>query len=153
MWQLWSRIFRKGKLQRPRFKKEYRPYYYCYSRAKTTKRKIIDPTCINPVYPVVELDRRILDEVGRLVSDHPYFQSIVHHPTHQKTERTENDRIAILQRIDEIDLQISRVIDLYQLGTISLDIIGPRTRSLQEEMVRHSLSRHKTKTFSLPLQI
>ncbi|EGK59567.1 sensor histidine kinase/response regulator [Centipeda periodontii DSM 2778] len=38
-----------------------------------------------------------------------------------------------MQRIDELDRQISRVVDLYQLGTISIHEIGQRTQKLQAE--------------------
>lgn len=125
--------FAKGNYSGHGSNKTYRAYYYCYSRGKTTKRKIIDPTCINPAYPVKELDKRILAEIERLVSDDSYFNSVVSLPGSQKSADTERQKYAIMQRMDEIDLQISRVIDLYQLGTISMDDIGARTTKLQNE--------------------
>ena len=47
--------------------------------------------------------------------------------------RIEADRITLMRKIDSLDLQISRVIDLYQLGNIGIEDIGKRTKQLQEE--------------------
>lgn len=97
------------------------------------KERTIDPNCKNPTYPVDTLDTQVLDELERLVNDNTYFQSIVAKFKKKKDHRLEDDRLGIMQRIDELDQQISRVIDLYQLGTIGIDAIGQRTQKLQEE--------------------
>ena len=114
-------------------KKRPRSYYQCYSRAKSSKERTIDPNCKNPTYPVDTLDTQVLDELERLVNDNTYFQSIVAKSKKKKDNRLEDDRLGIMQRIDELDQQISRVIDLYQLGSIGIDAIGQRTQKLQEE--------------------
>lgn len=115
-------------------KKKYRPYYYCYSRSKTNPRRIIDPNCRNPAYAVVDLDKRILYEVERLSSDRRYFQQVLKkQQTYREEDHTQRDRVGIMRRLDEIDAQLSRVIDLYQLGTIPREAISQRTNKLQLE--------------------
>ena len=114
--------------------KKYRPYYYCHSRAKIKASRIIDPTCLNPVYAVADLDAHILREIEHLSSDRNYFRQVFEkHQSHNEISQIEQDRHALLCRLDAIDTQLSRVIDLYQLGTISMDAIGQRTQKLQEE--------------------
>lgn len=122
-------------------KKTFRPYYTCYSRAKSNKRRIIDPACRNPSYAVVELDARILAEVRHVITDENYFQSILHRERKDDNVRIEEDRRALMLRIDELDAQLSRIIDLYQLGTIGIDDIGRRTQKLQseKETLQHTL--------------
>ena len=112
--------------------KKYRPYYFCYSRAKTNRSKVIDPNCKNPAYAVVDLDARIIGEIERIAHDHAYFQKL-RTQERQRPSRSDADRTALMQRIDELDRQISRVVDLYQLGTISIHEIGQRTQKLQAE--------------------
>lgn len=108
-------------------------YYCCYSRAKTIGRKIIDITCKNPTYRVDELDAQVLAEVERLVNDEEYFESVIGEKTITDTSRIEDDRRTLMQKIDALDLQISRVIDLYQLGSLNIGDIGERTQKLQRE--------------------
>lgn len=113
-------------------KKVWVHYYHCYSRAGQ-KERVVDPTCMNPTYRVDVLDSRIIGEIERLVDDEAYFRSLVGVSKKNDVGRMETDRLALMQRIDAIDLQISRVIDLYQLGSIGIDAIGRRTQKLQEE--------------------
>lgn len=112
--------------------RKYRPYYYCYSRSASAPRKIIDPNCKNPVYAVVDLDARIIGEIEHIAHDRDYFQTVRTHER-QRPARSDADRSALMQRIDELDRQISRVVDLYQVGTISIHEIGQRTQKLQSE--------------------
>lgn len=115
----------------------YRPYYYCYSRGKTNSARILDASCKNPVYAVVDLDARIISEVRRLLNP-DYFSAFVS-SAHSSgpTVDAAYEKQVLMRRIDSLDLQISRVVDLYQLGTISLAEIGQRTQELQNE--KHSL--------------
>lgn len=114
------------------YKKTWLAYYHCYSRVGQ-KDRVVDPSCMNPTYRVDTLDSRIIGEIERLVDDESYFRSLVGISKKNDVSRIEADRAALMRRIDELDLQISRVIDLYQLGSIGIDAIGQRTQKLQEE--------------------
>ena len=108
-------------------------YYSCYSRAKCTRSKIIDPNCKNPNYDLIDLDARIIAEVAKVAKSESYLKSVSQSQTKKTTSLAEKKRIAIMQRLDAIDSQISRILDLYQVGTIGIDEIGQRTRKLQDE--------------------
>ena len=113
-------------------KAKWVPYYFCHSRAGT-KGRVLDPNCKNPTYRADTLEERIIKEIERLVNDEKYFQTIAGKSKKADIRQIESDRTTLMQRIDALDLQISRVVDLYQLGTISIQEIGQRTRKLQEE--------------------
>jgi len=124
-----ARYFSKGNYSGHGDKKRYYPYYYCYSRAKTTTKLIIDPNCKNPVYAIEKLDKIIFDKIKKLKLDAEYFNTISQ--SHKSTDN--NDHHIIIKRVNEIDKQIARMLDLYQLGTVPLDEINSRIKSLQDE--------------------
>ena len=112
-------------------KKKYRPYYTCYSRAKTSKKMIVDPNCKNPSYACVDLDARIVNEIRTLVEDQAAFLRVVNSEKEQVLPSSKKD--TLMRRIDELDGQIRRVLDLYQLGSISMDEIKGRVSLLENE--------------------
>ena len=109
----------------------YRPYYVCYSRAKTNKQLIIDADCVNPSYPCVDLDARIVQEIRTLVEDQAAFLRVVKADKQQVLPSSKKD--TLMRRVDELDAQIRRVLDLYQLGTISMGEIKSRVSTLETE--------------------
>ena len=105
-------------------------YYTCYSRGKTNSKLIKDPTCKNPTYNTEKLDKIILDEVRKLAVDEDYLNSILN-----DTEKNDpKEEIQILQdRIDNIDQQIKKLIDLYQVSNIDFKLINEKIEKLSEE--------------------
>ena len=105
-------------------------YYCCYSRAKHKRFSTTD-NCKNPTYRVERLDRKIVSEILRLVDDKAYFQSVADNSVAENISRIEEKKAALAKEIHAIDGQISRIIDLYQVGGIDLQQIGERTQELQ----------------------
>ena len=104
--------------------------YRCYSRSKTSKKHIIDPNCKNKNWPIEELDQIIIDELHRLAFNKSY--------ANQMFEQCADingavDNEAILSQIKKVDEQISRMIDLYQVGTLPMNQISDRIKKLQAE--------------------
>jgi site-specific DNA recombinase len=126
-----ARYFSKGNYSGHGAKKKYYPYYYCYSRAKTCARLIIDPNCKNPAYAIKKLDKTIIDEVKNLALDIEYFNLIRNSQKTELLSKSAND--IIYKRIMDVNTQIARLLDLYQLGTIPLDTINSRVQSLQDD--------------------
>ncbi len=124
-----ARYFAKGNHSGIGENRPYYPYYVCYSRAKTQKRMVIDPDCKNKSYPVIKLDEVINNEIKKLVFDPTYFQQI--QEPEQKT--AVNDNAVIEERLVDIDKQITRLLDLYQLGSMPFDIITERIEALNAE--------------------
>ena len=98
-------------------------YYGCYSRSKKAKSMIVDPNCKNKYWKVKELDELVFDEIRKLKLE--------------EIKRPEKKRInetAVLQkRIDEIDSQVSRFLDLYGRGTFDIESLEEKVNELREE--------------------
>ena len=88
---------------------------------------IKDPNCKNKNYRAVELDTAILLELYKLAIDPEY----VDHVRQNKPKNDVNEKIkSITSEIEKIDSQISKMMDLYALGTIDLDVISDKVAHL-----------------------
>lgn len=113
--------------------RKYRPYYTCYSRSKTAKKMIIDPTCKNKTYAVVDLDRIISDEIKKLHFDPSLIDTIINEEVYDEREQIEKDNETIMSRIATIDVQMTKLLDLYQLDNIPFDVLSKRMDDLTNE--------------------
>jgi site-specific DNA recombinase len=106
-----------------------RQYYSCYSRNKSQKKMIKDPNCKNKNYRSEELDIAILLELNKLAIDPEY----VDHVRQNKPKNDVNEKIkSITSEIEKIDLQISKMMDLYALGSIDMDVISNKVTDLNK---------------------
>lgn len=103
--------------------------YVCYSRGKTNKDQIKDPNCKNKRWDISELDNVTREEVLRLIFDESYFNNLVSSSKDVPSSNKDN----IINRINELDKQIARMIDLYQVGNIPLEQISERISKLKNE--------------------
>ena len=102
-------------------------YYVCYSRSKKMKKMIKDPTCKNNNYRMEVLEAAILDEIRKLAIDPDRISEVrENRPLTDFTEKIKS----ITSEIAKIDTQISKMMDLYALGTIDLDVISNRVADL-----------------------
>jgi site-specific DNA recombinase len=102
-------------------------YYKCYSRAKSDKKYVVDPNCKNDNYKIEDLDNIVITGIRRLKYDQPYFESV----TGKNDQRQNQAQKEMRARMKEIDRQIGRMIDLYQLGTIPIEQVSGRISDLQ----------------------
>lgn len=101
--------------------------YSCYSRSKKMKKMIKDPNCKNKNYRVDELDAAILGEIKQLVIDPNRIAQVrENRPVSDLTDKIKS----IKSEIAKIDTQISKMMDLYALGTIDLDTISDKVAAL-----------------------
>lgn len=107
--------------------KEPLRYYTCYSRGKSTKSLIKDPNCKNPSYNTQKLDEIILNEIKKLAIDEDYLNSLL------DIDKPKTDILPIKKRIDEIENQIDKLIDLYQIGNIDFQMINDKIENLSNE--------------------
>ncbi|QUH28257.1 recombinase family protein [Vallitalea guaymasensis] len=103
--------------------------YVCYSRGKTDKRKIIDPNCKNKKWNIQALDKIIKDEILEAALNKEYFNKIISNKEIVPVDNTKKMK----KRIDEIDKQIVRMMDLYQVGDIPIEQISHRIVKLKKE--------------------
>ena len=105
-------------------------YYTCYSRGKSAKGMIKDPNCKNKSWNIKALDKVVLDEIKKLATDPDYIDTIL--VDNQPTEDGSDCQV-IRDRITEIDKQISKLVDLYQIGGIDFNTINEKIVLLNED--------------------
>lgn len=105
----------------------YRSYYICYSRAKGDKKMIKDPNCKNKTYRDFTLEEIIYNEIRKLKTDPDYFTQLKESVDHTARKKM------IERRISQIDSQVSKLMDLYTLGTIDIGVIKMKTAPLNDE--------------------
>jgi site-specific DNA recombinase len=104
-------------------------YYSCYSRNKSQKKMIKDPNCKNKNYKAGELDAIILLEINKLAIDPEY----VDHVRANKPKNDVNEKIkSITSEIEKINSQISKMMDLYAMGSIDIDLISTKVSELNK---------------------
>lgn len=129
-----ARYLAKGNYSGRGANRRYRAYYTCYSRAKSSKKYIIDPNCKNPSYAVCDLDAIILNEIEKLFTCHDYFkEAISATPIETFINPNEEKISALRKKLDNIEAQITRLLDLYQVSGISIADIHDRISKLQDE--------------------
>lgn len=102
-------------------------YYICYSRSKKMKKMIKDPNCKNKNYRMEDLEAAILGEIKSLAVDPDRIEQVrENRPVSDVSEKIK----AINSEIAKIDTQISKLMDLYALGTIDLDVISDKVADL-----------------------
>ena len=125
-------------------------YYTCYSRSKKMKKMIKDPNCKNKNYRMEELENAILHEIHLLAIDPNRVEEVrENRPVSDVTEKIK----AITSEIAKIDTQISKMMDLYALGTIDLDVISDKVSALNGQKTAlskelESLNVPKTETMT-----
>jgi site-specific DNA recombinase len=90
---------------------------------------IKDPNCKNKNYKAGELDAAILLELNKLALDPEY----VDHVRKNKPKNDVNEKIkSITSEIEKINSQISKMMDLYALGSIDMDVISTKVTELNK---------------------
>ena len=105
-------------------------FYKCYSRAKSSAKFITDPNCKNRNWPIEELDSIICGQIDALIAQPELLQETL---DTAKNKTVKIDKKAIKKRLAEISSQLQKLIDLYQIGTIPMDVITQRANALSEE--------------------
>ena len=113
-----------------RFKWKYSTIYSCYSRAKKMKKMIKDPNCKNKIYREEILDGFVLEEISRLALNPNRIEQVrENRPVNDNTDKIKS----IKSEIAKIDTQISKMMDLYALGSIDLDVISTKVADMNNE--------------------
>lgn len=106
-------------------------YYKCYSRAKSSRQFIKDPDCKNDNWEIVKLDQLVEREIRGMISQ-PDLVNIIAQAAADKNE-VKIDRAALQKRITEIDSQIAKLVDLYQISSIPMETITQRINNISTE--------------------
>lgn len=106
-------------------------YYKCYSRAKSSQKFIVDPNCKNDNWKIEDLDALVCSRVDAMISQSGTLEAVLRSVDTDK--QVEIDKTALRKRVKEIDAQIAKLIDLYQVGAIPMEAITSRVNGLSSE--------------------
>lgn len=105
-------------------------YYKCYSRSKNSRRFIKDPNCKNENWKIDDLDNLVILEINKVAENPSIINDI---EKGMKNEDMPVDVNKLAKRIDELNRQISNLVDLYQLGNIPMDLLSDKISALDKE--------------------
>lgn len=108
-------------------------YYRCYSRAKSSKRFIKDPNCRNDHWEISALDNYVVSSIRQLTSNHDRLHDLI---GDKKAQAEAVDRDKLKARIADLEAQLNNVINLYQVGTIPMELVTQRAQKLDAEKKR-----------------
>lgn len=105
-------------------------WYMCYSRCKKVRKMIKDPNCKNKNWKMVDLDNLVFNEIRKIGTDPEY----IYNARKEKPKTDEPNKLDIIEKeIEKIDAQISRFMDLYGVGTFTLDQVNGKVQPLNEQ--------------------
>ena len=109
-------------------------YYYCYSRSRQIPAMVKDPRCKNKIWRAVELESLIGDRIHELLVS-PQILKQIAETKRPKAIVINNANANIERRIKDIDKQISKLMELYQLDKIPPELLGENINKLYNEKI------------------
>lgn len=90
-----------------------------------------DPNCKNKFYRVAELDNIIFDEIRKLELEHDYLHEIK--DKHRSADDAHQKVKIISGKLNDIENQISRFLDLYGKGMFTITQLDEKIKPLDEQ--------------------
>lgn len=104
-----------------------RHYYACYSATKSSRHMIKDPNCNLPRFSKNNLEHQIIDKVMDIYKNTDKYIEM------HKAEHRTTDISVYTKRIELLEKQSKRLMDLYQFGELEASEIRSRIDELQKE--------------------
>lgn len=104
-------------------------YYKCYSRAKSCKKLIKDPTCKNDNWKIEELDRQVAAYVKAICSGRDKLKKLPSGESSNQNDLIVKKRIAVLNK------QMEHLVELYQLSAIPIETIRSKIQEIHIEKI------------------
>ena len=105
--------------------------YKCYSRSKGNLRYVKDPSCKNDNWAISELDALTISSIREMLDNNELLNAAIEN-ARPASERKSNEA-EIADRIREINTQIERLLDLYQIGSLPTETLSGRIQALDQE--------------------
>lgn len=105
--------------------------YRCYSRAKSSKRFIIDPNCRNDNWEIEKLDNLVRRQIDRLLSRESKLDEMLQKAAFKEEPAIDTERLQM--RIHEIDKQIDKLVELYQVSELPMETLTARINKISSE--------------------
>ncbi|WP_352399195.1 recombinase family protein [Anaerotignum sp.] len=106
-------------------------YYKCYSRSKSYSKFIMDPNCRNENWNIQELDSIVIETISELLENKEMIQQLILKPAYNKNHPIVAEKIN--SRIDTINKQLTKLIELYQVGSLPIEILTDKAAALDQE--------------------
>lgn len=105
--------------------------YMCYSVSRATPAMIRSENCSNRKkhLTLAELDALVLNEVKKLTLDPAALDSLIEENTQEELP----DLNVFRERLENVEKQITRLLNLYQTGIVGLEEIQDRLSALKKE--------------------
>lgn len=105
-------------------------YYSCYSRTKQNKSMVIDPNCCNKHWKSEELNVFIDNKIREILRSPEIAKDIAN----KKDNKPDTNTVSTTtKRLAEIDKQINKLMELYQIDEIPADILSSKINQLYNE--------------------
>lgn len=106
-------------------------YYACYSRTKQMKSMIKDPNCMNKIWRAKELDAIVDSKIRELLQSPKMAAELA--ASKPKKMPVVSNNAGIEKRIHDIDKQIGKLMELYQMDDIPAELLGEKINKLYSE--------------------
>lgn len=105
--------------------------YVCYSVSRSSKFMIKSDNCSNRLHPftIEELDNIIKAEIQKLTVDETYLNEIFS----ESKDPEDNSHELFQERLNEVQKQIDKLLNLFQIGVIDISDISDRLENLKKE--------------------
>lgn len=123
-------------------------YYKCYSRAKSSPQFVVDPNCKNDNWEISVLDALVCRQVEDLLSNPRTVEQIMERAGAARTEPV--DKEALRTACRELDRQMERLIELYQVGSIPMASITQRVQDLTAQKTALEQQLHAAEQIPAP---
>jgi site-specific DNA recombinase len=101
--------------------------YSCYSRSKPSRKYVIDPDCKNDHWKIADLEDVVVKQCRQLCDNPSMVDSII---KGSKKEPPKVDKGKIKKEISRLDSQLSKLLDLYQLEDVPMDVLSQKVSAL-----------------------
>lgn len=102
-------------------------FFGCNSRTKRNPIAVKDPNCKNKNWKLSELTDQVFNEIKQLALDPDYMHEL-------KEDKAPDNRSEIIQtEIDKIDDKLSKLMDLYVIGKMPMNILQDKIQELDNQ--------------------
>lgn len=121
-------------------------YYKCHSRAKCSKKFIKDPNCRNDNWIMEDLDSIVCSQVESITKSSDALSEVLRDADKSKVVMVDKEKLR--RRVAEIDAQMDRLVELYQVSAIPMSSLTEKVSALSKE--KESISDQLNRPDELP---
>lgn len=117
----------------------YTRKYMCYTASGNVKSRTAGKNCNNISIPMDELESSIISELRKLAVNPDLIYSLANQSS-PSASNPEEDKAALKKRLNDLAGQEEKLIDLYQIGAVDLEMVRKRAAAIKSEQDKiHSL--------------